>query len=108
MKKSEFRTLIREQIKRTLKEASVTPPPLPGKKSGTPPPLPGKEEKGTMTITDLGNKFKQISREMKGAKLKGMESSEIKAISTLLDKILQSAQDGSSTALLQRLDKMIK
>ena len=119
MKKSEFRALIREQIKRTLKEAAVTPPPLPGKKggtppplpgkkSGTPPPLPGKKETETMTITDLGNKFLGISREMKGSKLKGMEASEIKAISTLLDKILQSAQDGSTTALLQRLDKMIK
>ena len=108
MKKSEFRALIREQIKRTLKEAAVGPPPLPGKKSDTPPPLPGKEEKGTMTITDLSNKFLQISREMKGAKLKGIEPSEIKALDLFVDKILLATQEGSLTALIQRMDKMIK
>jgi hypothetical protein len=112
MKQSEFRTLIREQIKRALREAAIEPPSDGGDtKSPSPEKSPSKNgapEKGTMTIADLGNKFLQISREMKGAKLKGMETSEIKAIDTLLDKILQSAQDGSTTALLQRMDRMIK
>tara|TARA_R110002020_G_scaffold356699_1_gene569236 strand:+ start:741 stop:1016 length:276 start_codon:yes stop_codon:yes gene_type:complete len=91
MKKSTLRTLIREQIKITLEEEETKP-----------------KERESMTIADLGNKFSQIGKKMRGSELKGMDQSEIKAISTLLDKILQSVQDENATALLQRLDRMVK
>ena len=90
MKVSEFRTLIREQIKKTLREEEEAKP----------------EEGGSMSMTDLGNKFLQISKDLKGSQIKGLSSGEMKALSALLDKIMTDSSAGEETNTLKRMAKL--
>tara|TARA_R110002020_G_scaffold139338_1_gene310178 strand:+ start:693 stop:962 length:270 start_codon:yes stop_codon:yes gene_type:complete len=66
------------------------------------------EDETSRSITDLGNKFLQLSKDLKRGTYKGLDTGEIKALDILLANLIQAMQNGSITALLQRLDKMIK
>ena len=61
------------------------------------------EDETSRSITDLGNKFLQLSKDLKRGTYKGLDTGEGNHYSK--DSAMQN---GSITALLQRLDKMIK
>jgi len=66
------------------------------------------EDETSKSITQLGNKFLQLSKDLKRGTYKGLDTGEIKALDLLLANLIQAMQEGSVTSLLQRLDKMIK
>ena len=110
MKKSPLRSLIREQIKRALREAAIEPP-SDGEDTKSPSPEKSSSKNGapegeTMSITDLGNKFLQISKDLKGSQIKGLSSGEMKALSALLDKIMTDSEAGEETNTLKRMAKL--
>ena len=65
-------------------------------------------EENNMTINDLGQKFIDLGKNMKAGKFKGIDTKEIETLNSLIDKALQTSREGSSTSLLQRMDKMIQ
>jgi hypothetical protein len=66
------------------------------------------EDETSKSITQLGNKFLQLSKDLKRGTYKGLDTGEIKSLDLLLANLIKAMQDGSATTLLQRLDKMIK
>ena len=89
MNKEQLRKYIREEISTIVNEETPN-------------------EETSRSITDLGNKFLQLSKDLKRGTYKGLDTGEIKALDILLANLIQAMQNGSITALLQRLDKMIK
>ena len=66
------------------------------------------ENETSRSVTDLGNKFLQLSKDLKRGTYKGLDTGEIKALDVLLANLIQAMQSGTITSLLQRLNKMIK
>jgi len=66
------------------------------------------EDETSRSVTDLGNKFLQLSKDLKRGTYKGLDTGEIKSLDLLLANLIKAMQDGSATTLLQRLDKIIK
>ena len=66
------------------------------------------EDETSRSVTDLGNKFLQLSKDLKRGTYKGLDTGEIKALDLLVASVIQAMQDGSVTPLLQRMGKMIK
>ena len=66
------------------------------------------EDETSRSVTDLGNKFLQLAKDLKRGTYKGLDTGEIKALDLLVASVIQAMQDGSVTPLLQRMGKMIK
>lgn len=66
------------------------------------------KDETSRSITDLGNKFLQLSKDLKKGTYKGLDTGEIKALDILLANLIQAMQNGTITSLLQRLNKMVK
>lgn len=65
------------------------------------------DQKQINSLSHLGDMFIQTGKNLKGGKIKGLDSGEIKSIATLLDKIFVKAGDSSSTSTIQRLSKIV-
>ena len=66
------------------------------------------EDETSRSVTDLGNKFLQLAKDLKKGTYKGLDTSEIQSLDILVASVIQAMQDGSVTPLLQRMSKMIK
>jgi len=89
MKKEQLRKYIREEIDNMTNQ--VAP-----------------EDETSRSVTDLGNKFLKLAKDLKRGTYKGLDTGEIKALDLLIASVIQAMQDGSVTPLLQRMGKMIK
>tara|TARA_B110000495_G_C22365687_1_gene238544 strand:- start:45 stop:314 length:270 start_codon:yes stop_codon:yes gene_type:complete len=89
MNKEQLRKYIREEIDSATNQGSP-------------------EDETSKSVTDLGNKFIQLARDLKKGTYKGLDTSEIQALDLLVASVIQAMQDGSVTPLLQRMSKMIK
>ena len=66
------------------------------------------EDETSRSVTDLGNKFLQLAKDLKKGTYKGLDTSEIQSLDILVASVIQAMQDGSVTPILQRMSKMIK
>jgi len=66
-----------------------------------------KETPPITSVSKLGDIFIKTGKDLKGGKIKGLDSGELKNIAILLDNVFTKAGDSSSSSILQRLSKMV-
>ena len=59
------------------------------------------------TVTGLANQFLSISKRLRNAKYKDVQAGEINEIDDLITLILQAAEEGNVTAILQRVKAIV-
>tara|TARA_R100000426_G_scaffold49323_1_gene36410 strand:- start:156 stop:479 length:324 start_codon:yes stop_codon:yes gene_type:complete len=69
-------------------------------------PTGDKEE--TQNLMTLGDDMIETGRALKSSKVKGLDSSEIKLVSSILANVLDLASNKSSATLLSRLNDLIE
>jgi hypothetical protein len=61
----------------------------------------------TKTVTGLANKFLDVSKRLRKGEFKGAQAGEINEIDDLIAMILQAAEEGNVTAILQRVKAIV-
>tara|TARA_R100000406_G_scaffold20595_1_gene12667 strand:+ start:29 stop:364 length:336 start_codon:yes stop_codon:yes gene_type:complete len=80
------------------------------------PPQPGADatEKGedskqkSLNLTTLGDEMIATGRAIKGSKIKGLDTNEIKLVSAILANVLEVSSSKSAGTLLNRLNDLIE